>query len=400
MEEQIKSEQDTNINEKVTKKSINPFSLIAIATVIGIVGSIAILVFFVWGEIDKYTINIIPQEQEEVDKHEENYQDAEDVAGIDYIFPYNKIEWLNYHARADSGLFYHINKDEKIRIIETPFDLKKYNSINTKLGHVFYSKGEMRDYPWRDAEGIPTGQTFKYESGIQPEIYLFTYNDEEWHKLPILEFSIEDNLFEKIYNVYASISENKILFEIGIYDTKSTAFEPGLVSPLPISARGIIYDLQNNKYIEDNTLEVYLEALGINLTLWHGMIWDSARAFAVAGIYGEGCGSFGILHFVNLDTGEKITVDGNKNFDFSEDDICSPKHSISPEGDWFILYGPIADGRMSGYLFNYDNAPNPVREIKDLPIEGPKYFNVEDWNLDGEYPIVTFSNGSILDFNE
>ncbi|EKE15268.1 MAG: hypothetical protein ACD_12C00099G0002 [uncultured bacterium] len=317
--------------------------------------------------------------------------------------------WQNYGFELGSGsvigdyetkIFYKKVNGIKNNI-STPFVLSEYHGSITPYGALFWKKGEIR------TALEPNLGEYAYEYGIEPNFQLYSYTTDKFAMLPELTLKLEDQLFEKIYDIHFSSTEPKILIEIGEYDTVSSEFSPGLLDSQPVKSHGFVYDVTTNTFIEDNSLESYLTATGLATTLWQGMSWDSLNQIAVGAPGGEGCGAYDTLEVVNLDTEILQTIGGLKSYNFA-DDICNPSNGVSPDQKWFILSGKSNENTLDIYLFTTTSFPEPIKSKRGVKIDQSLlnsnsrawFWDLKSWDTTNTYPVVTFSNDQVVDFNE
>jgi hypothetical protein len=316
--------------------------------------------------------------------------------------------WMDYSVAYlnKSQVFVKSNKEGKKSIIKTPFDLNDYNYKLTSLGAIFWPKGELREANFGD-----TQDKFQYAYGADPGFKFYSYNSGQFIDLPKLTLSLGEQVFERIYSLHPSISENKILIEIGKYDTQSQEFEPGFAEEQPVSVRGVVFDLDTMSYTEDHSLEVYLKALKLTTSMWYGMYWDSAHKIAVAAPQGEGCGAAGEFTVVDLNNGKLTVIDGSNQkiatavYNFLEQP-CNPHNAVSPDGKWFVLYGESDKSNLVMHLYNISNFSNPVAsKIISSPVSNNIF--IKNWILDKPYPVLVFEENDFfagvepkVDFND
>ena len=325
---------------------------------------------------------------------------------IDEAFIFDN--WMDYSVAYldQSKVFIKSNKEGKKFVIETPFDLKDYNYRLTSLGAIFWPKGELREAIFGD-----TQDTFQYEYGVESGFKFYSYDSGQFIDLPKLTLSLGEIVFEKIYSIHPSISENKILIEIGKYDTKSQEFQPGFAEEQPVSARGVVFDLDAMSYTEDSSLEIYLKALNYTTSMWYGMYWDSANKIGVAAPRGDGCGAAGEFKTVDLSNGKLTVIDGSNQqikstvYNFLEQP-CNPRNAVSPDGEWFVLYGESDKSNLVMHLYNIADFSNPVAsKIISSPVLNNIF--IKNWILDNPYPVLVFEENDFfagveptVDFND
>lgn len=363
--------------------------------------SFVIVCFLLSGAV---LLNMVSTERKQV--VQKNDQTISEGQNIDEALLFNS--WMDHSvAYLDkSQVFVKSNKEGKRSIIKTPFDLNNYNYRLTSLGAIFWPKGELRE-----ASSIDNQGKIQYEYGVEPGFKLFSYHSGQFINLPKLTLSLGDQVFERIYSIHPSISENKILIEIGKYDTQSKEFEPGLLEEQPVSVRGVVFDLETMSYVEDNSLAVYLKALKLTTSMWYGMYWDSANKIAVAAPAGEGCGASGEFKVVDLSNGKLTVVDGSKQkikstvYNFLEQP-CNPHNAVSPDGKWYILYGESDKSNIVMHLYNIADFSEPVAsKIISSPVLNNIF--IKKWVLDKPYPVLVFEDNDFfagvepkVDFND
>ena len=323
--------------------------------------------------------------------------------------------WRDYEVNwYQEPRFWRTDDEGNEEDIEVPFDVAKYHSKVTHLGVIFWQRGEIRQKEW---EGLPNGTTYGYEYGIEPDFQLYMYDTGEFISLPELELSLGEQIFEGVYNIYPSTTENKFIVGIGIYDTESKALEPGMVGGQPDSMRSVVFDLDTMEYVEDDSLETHLEAIGRSTPMWEGMYWDSANDISVAVPGGEGCGNYSMLRVVDLFTGEMQNITGDHGgdpdkykFTTINEWSCNPRNSNTFDGKWFVLQGRTKLG-SAVHLYTYDSFPEPLMSKVILsPVDS--FFMRVDWDVSNEYPILTLEyqknyrgnkegiKGVVVDFND
>ncbi len=343
------------------------------------------------------------RDKEVVQKSNKNVSEGQN---IDEAFIFEN--WKDYSVvyLGKSRVFIKSNKEGKRSIIKTPFDFNNYNYRLTSLGAIFWPKGELRE-----ANFVDIHNKFQYEYGAEPGFKFYSYDSGQFIDLPKLTLSLGEQVFERIYNIHPSISENKILIEIGKYDTKSQEFQPGFTEEQPVSVRGVVFDLDAMSYAGDSSLEIYLKALNHTTSMWYGMYWDSANKIGVAAPQGEGCGAAGEFKKVDLNNGKLTVIDGSNQqikstvYNFLEQP-CNPRNAVSPDGKWYVLYGESDKSNLVMHLYNISNFSEPVASKIIL---SPVFNNIfiKNWILDEPYPVLVFEENDffvgvepMVDFND
>ncbi|MFA5069964.1 MAG: hypothetical protein WC528_01665 [Patescibacteria group bacterium] len=308
-------------------------------------------------------------------------------------------KWQNYQLEYDkfgklTSFSYKYTYNQQTKIV-TPFDIALYRGSVTPYGVIFFKVGEMRQ-----ATGTNIGE-FSYEYGINPDFQLFNYQTQSFKSLPAFSLKLAGSQFERIYALHFSATEPKILVEIGEYDTSSSHFEPGLVESQPVKTHGVVYDVVTNQYLTGDPLTIYLDLIGQTTTLWNGMSWDSLHQIAVAAPGGEGCGAYNSLTVVYLDQERAVTVGGEGSFNFKKE-ICNPSNGVSPDRKWFVLDGCNNENKFDVNLFNYASFPEPILKKLSISVSNNNvcHVYVKEWNISQTYPIITFNDGTIINFNE
>ncbi|MEK9157363.1 MAG: hypothetical protein AAB448_04545, partial [Patescibacteria group bacterium] len=298
---------------------------------------------------------------------------------------------------------YHVDKAKQIvrvdladgstKDVPLPFDWEKYGYGLTRYGVLFWQVDPEEKEVVNEGFG-----TIPYYTAPHPDFRFFDGQALTFVTLPEVTLPETATTYEAPAGVHDSSSERKLIIAIGRFDIESPEFEPGLVDSQPVSAYGLIYNIDTNRFESGDPLSTYLKILDISTTLFRGMSWDSEKQRAVSVPGGEGCGPYSTLTFVNLQAGTAQTVGGDGSFDFSSDIFCNPSNRESPDGKWFILSGINTSGQGSVYLFDVTGV-----ELKHKTVEmqeDEKFFRSDKWDLSGAYPRILFSEGAIVDFND
>jgi len=296
-----------------------------------------------------------------------------------------------YGFDFETDTFYQIGSDGTRKTIATPFAIEEYHHELLSYGTLFWKRGP-------DAEATIEGfdEPYAYETGADPEFQWYDAKDGKFYQLPAVDFKNDGQTFERVYAVYASSSERKLVVEVGEYDTASEAFPPGLVDEQPVRTHGVVINLDTRAFESGDPLTAYREALGVPSTLFLGMAWDSQRQVAVSVPGGEGCGAYDWLDYVNIQTKQVTKVGGANSFNFTADE-CNPSNGGSPDGRWFALYGSTKDGQRTILLFDVPNGATPVKSKTYTTVDELDY--AQFWDTSKAFPVVTFSDGTKVDFN-
>lgn len=324
------------------------------------------------------------------------------------IQPNDELEGAAYGDYRDykttdeqGGMFYRSEPDGGRIIIDTPFTVADYHARSTQYGVLFWKKGETKsktigadtEYPWE----------MKYEEGVDPEPYFYRFDTRTFKRMPNIVWYSSDTTFDRVYSVTASSSEEKVLIEIGAYDTESESFQPGMIEEQPVRTRGVVYDIGANDYTDEDPISRLIEVIDnehFTSTLFQGMTWDSERNIAVLVPYGEGCGAYNVITFVNLTDGTTSTAGGPGSFTFDKDEVCNPRNGTSSNGQWFVLFGKNSAGSHDAYLFDTEMLGEPVASIQGVEA-GDRYWGLNNamWDYSGELPKFTLPSGEVFDFN-
>lgn len=276
--------------------------------------------------------------------------------------------------------------------IALPFDGKNYWYDQTAYGVLFWKMDKEEKTTPNDYFG-----TLTYRTTSDPQFYFFNGETMTFIKLPTYFFETGTTEFDKPYSVVASTSEQTLLIEIGHYDVESSEFEPGIIGSQPVYSFGLVYHIDTNTFASTEPLTTYLRAIQRATSLTSGMIWDSQRGLAAALPGGEGCGAYSSITFVDLQTGAARTVNGEKDLTFDADFVCNPANAASPDGKWMILSGHTSETTGKVYLFDITGA---IIKEKTFELDPQELLRAEKWNVTHPYPMILFSEGTVLDFNE
>ncbi|MFA6098728.1 MAG: hypothetical protein WCV50_03055 [Patescibacteria group bacterium] len=316
------------------------------------------------------------------------------VTGEFQSYYHEEAPWSNYNFYYKNGKLYHYLSATLAESLDVGFDASTYHVQATRYGLLFWKKGETKTTRF-DSFG---DQDIEYETGVNPEFYLFNTSTLVLTKLPnVSPWVVGSEIFEQVYNVNSSINQSKIIIEIGKFDIHSQAFEPGLVSPQPLESRGIVYDIASNSFTNEDPISIYKSAHHVSTTLFDNIIWDSGHDVLVAVPYGEGCGSFSTISFINLKTKTEETVGSPKGewggYDYINE-TCNPHNGASPDGKWQILYGEIEGNQTKYRLYSPETTSEVLKTVTIDGLVSPK-----SWDLSGRYPVITNENGTTVDFN-
>lgn len=310
----------------------------------------------------------------------------QDVPQIDY-------DGTPYGLDEETAEFYIEQADDSRQVITTPFDLNSYHGLVTRYGTLFWKRGPEKNVTLSGFE-----DPMPYEAGIDPDFRWYDSAKKEFAILPEVKLSLGDQKFERVYGAYASISEMKIVVEIGEYDTASPEFEPGLVDGQPVKTHGLVFNVGTRKLESGDPLTVFRQALDIKSTLFMGMSWDSKRGIAVGVPGGEGCGAYDVLKFVDLNAKTATTAGGRNSFNFIDEE-CNPANGISINERWLVLYGPTKDGQSAALIFDHAHGTTPVKQKSYATSADAEGGYLDSINTDKEFPVLTFTDGATVDFN-
>lgn len=305
-------------------------------------------------------------------------------------------DWQMYGIDEDN--LYREVSGEKV-IISLEISLAKYHYSISPYGVIFWKKGEMRT---TILDGFGDGNyEYEYEHGVLPNFYFYSFSTNSLKKIPEQTFDIADQIFQKVFKSHFSSTESYILIELGTYDTKSSAFVPGLIESQPVITTGLIYDTENNQWLVQDPISTFIEAIDSKTTQWRSIYWDSINNIIVGRPGGEGCGPYSTLEYVDTNSGVLTTVGGRGSYNFDENIGCNPHNGGYWDGPWFVLVGTNVNNLTDVYLFNTSSL-EPVKSKTDIPndSENAAWIEFSSWNTEGEWPIFELSGGQIIDFNE
>ncbi|MBU0598575.1 hypothetical protein KKF61_06345 [Patescibacteria group bacterium] len=307
--------------------------------------------------------------------------------------------WNNFRIDTKLGYIYYLLGDLERAIFTPSFDLIDYWYQVTPHGILFWKRGPL--YTYTPPAGW-SGEPIAYEGGTDPEFILFLYDNQQFVTLPAISLQSGKERFEKVIGAIVSAIEEKMLIDIGEYDISSQSFQPGMVWQEPYRSHGLVYDVKTNTFEEDDPLSDFLPIAGIR-TLGR-TAWDSTSSRFIWAPGGEGCGSYSVLNYADLEIGTYQSIGGEGSYTFDPDIVCNPKNDISPDGKWFVLYGKSSEELLDVYLFSFDSVPFPIRYVKQLPynteeeIGYPDYAYLNKWDISNELPAISFDTGQSVDF--
>lgn len=304
--------------------------------------------------------------------------------------------WETYFFDEQKKRFYQ-TLDGKSQDVTTPFTLADYHGEITLYGALFWKEGATKTTTF----AMTGDQKVPYENGVLPNFYWYSFTDKKFTKLPVPQtWKTGDKLFDRVFAVHQSNSEERVMIEVGEYDIAHKNFEPGLIGQEPVKTRGLLYIPITNTFGAADVLTSYLSVLNLSTTQWHGFIWDSKKNVAVAVPGGEGCGAYSFMIFVDLTKKTEARVGSSESswggYDYAHES-CNPHNGRSPNEQWVYLYGKTASGKTTFRLFSPATQSQVLRTVTvDLlqPRDYPKI-----WDYSKQYPKAITEDGVVIDFN-
>lgn len=278
-----------------------------------------------------------------------------------YVSP---IDWMNYRVwwEGDKQLYYFKSETEKSRL-DLGLDMLDYHMSNSPYGLLFWKK-----YPEHSAvlESWDS-EEITYEIGGDTAFKWYDFSTKRLSDLPILGLQEGNIEFERVTDVHFSNSEKKLLIEVGKYNAHAPAFVPGLLGGLPVITYGVVVNLSTNEYENTSDPITTYHSLTKSSTLaLENILWDSKSNVIMGVPYGEGCGAFGMIQYVDLILKSFQKVDGTTDLTFKKG-VCNPTHAISPDYQWVVLYG-VYEGKMDFYAYSPISGAAPERYITDVDV--------------------------------